>query len=107
MLVSLCKGRRCWKHFLVAPVAKETKFSCLSASTNVSSLCEHSFWEMVRSVLFKRSARERNGQKRDEKVYAMLLKQLLYTYFAHSRLNIHHEICALLLLVNNRSSCYI
>lgn len=106
MIVSLCKGRRCWKDFLVAPVAKETKFSCLPASRIVSSLCEH-ISQMVCFVLFKRPAREKKGEKGDEKVYAMLLKQLLNTDFAHSRLNIQHETCALLLLVNNRSSCYI
>lgn len=43
------------------------------------------------------------GKKRDKKVYAMLLKRLLHTSFTHSRLNIHHKTCALLLLVNNRS----
>lgn len=55
----------------------------------------------------QRPERERKGEKRDEKVYTMLPKQLLYTYFAHSRLNIQHKTCALLLLVDNRSSCYI
>lgn len=80
MIVSLSKGRRCWKGFLVAPVAKETKFSCLSASRNVSSLCEHSSWETVCFMLFKRSEREMKGGKGDEKGYAMLLKQLLYTF---------------------------
>lgn len=55
----------------------------------------------------KRPEREKKGEKRDEKVYTMLPKQLLYTYFVHSRLNIQHKTCALLLLVDNRSSCYI
>lgn len=99
MIVSLCKGRRCWKDFLVAPVAKETKFSCLSASRIVRTLCEHSS-QMVCFMLFKRPARERKAKKGDKKVYAMLLKQLLYVYFAHSKLTIQHETCALLLLVN-------
>lgn len=38
---------------MVAPVAKETKFSCLPASRNVSSLCEYSSKEMVCFMLFK------------------------------------------------------
>lgn len=80
MIVSLCKGRRCWEHFLAAPVVKETKFSCLSASRNVSSLCEHSSHEMVCFMLFKRPAKERKGEKKDDKVCATLLKQLLYTF---------------------------
>lgn len=57
IIVNLIKER---KHFLVALVARETKF-ILSASRNVSSLGEHSSQETV-SCLLQRPAREGKGK---------------------------------------------
>lgn len=81
-MVNLNKGKRRWKSFSVAPVARETKFSCLHVSRNAVWLHEPESREMLHCI--HPLQRQRKGKKRGGKAYGMLPpKQLSYLYFSH------------------------